>query len=76
VRARAAQISGEHRLDGAVTQLGKLIASDDSPAVRQAAAWAPGRIGGGAAKNALTDAQAHEKDQGVLDAIEIAVRMR
>lgn len=76
VRARAAQISGEHELDAAVTQLGALLASDASPAVRQSAAWALGRIGGGAAKNALNDAHAREKDQGVLDAIEIAVRMR
>jgi hypothetical protein len=76
VRMRAAQISGEHKLDVAVSQLGTLLANDESVPVRQAAAWALGRIGGGAAKNALSDAGEHEQDSGVLDAIQVAIRMR
>jgi len=76
VRVRAAQISGEHGLTAAVPQLVKLLGHDDSAAVRQAAAWSLGRIGGGDAKSALTDASTHEKDPGVLDAIDVAVRMR
>jgi HEAT repeat protein len=75
VRVRAAQISGEHGLTAAVPQLATIVASDDSAPARQAAAWALGRIGGGDAKQALTDARQHEHDPGVLDALDVALRM-
>ena len=52
------------------------MAKDDSVPVRQAAAWALGRIGGGGVKQALAEARASEKDPGVLDALEVAVSMR
>jgi HEAT repeat protein len=76
VRVRAAQITGELRLPGAEDALAEILAGDAAPAARQAAAWALGRLGGGAAKDALIDARAREKDQAVIDAIEVALKMK
>ena len=76
VRVRAAQVTGELRLPGAEDALSQMLASDKDASARQAAAWALGRIGGGVAKAALTDAKQRETDPGVIDAIDIAVRMK
>jgi HEAT repeat protein len=76
VRVRAAQITGELRLPGADDALAQILARDKAPAARQAAAWALGRLGGSVAKDALIDARTHEADPGVIDAIDIAIRMR
>jgi HEAT repeat protein len=76
VRRLAVQIAGELRLGDADGPIMGLLMTDDDAAVRQAAAIALGKIGGGDAFDALADAKAHEKDEGVQDAIDIAQRMR
>jgi hypothetical protein len=73
VRSRAAQLTGQMRLTGAGDTLSAMLRMDKSPGVRQAVAWALGRIGGG--EQALRDARAKEADPGVLDALDIALRM-
>ena len=73
VRSRAAQLVGQMRLTGAGDTLSSMLRADKSQAARQAAAWALGRIGGG--QQALRDARAKEADPGVLDALDVALRM-
>lgn len=76
VRTRAATLAGEYRVQDADAPLAAMLLGDSSPAARKAAAWALGRIGGSAGQNALLDAKEQEQDQGVLNAIDIASRMR
>lgn len=73
VRMRAAQLVGQLRLDGAVDALSGMLSADKSPAVRQTAAWALGRAGGG--ESTLRSARAKESDPGVQDALDIALQM-
>lgn len=75
VRKRAALILGEMRATSAASPLAGLLLGDSDRDVRQAAAWALGRIGGGVAVDALTQAAGSERDSLVLDAIRIARRM-
>ena len=53
-----------------------MLRGDEDPNVRQAAAWALGRIGGEDARAALAEAESSESNSLVLDAIEIARAMR
>jgi HEAT repeat protein len=75
VRLRAAQLAGELRIDAAEGALSDLLRHDDAAVVRQAAAWALGRLGGSPAKTVIRDARAVEQDPGVLDALEVAQAM-
>jgi HEAT repeat protein len=75
VRARAARLLGEHRVSGAESMLIVVLRGDQSSAARAAAAWALGRIGGAAGRDALIAAPKKETNEQVLDAIEIAGRM-
>ena len=76
VRRTAAQLVGELRVTDALEPLMGLLMADDSAQVRQAAAIALGRIGGTDAAAALVDAKKLERDEQVLDAIQIASRMK
>lgn len=75
VRKRAALILGEMRASSAGSPLAGLLLGDSDRDVRQAAAWALGRIGGGVAVDALTQASGSERDSLVRDAIRIARQM-
>jgi HEAT repeat protein len=75
VRRRAAQLAGHARIGAAAGELAALLRDDEDGAVRKAAAWALGRIGGSEAKAALRTAEASEDDDGVRDAIVIALQM-
>lgn len=75
VRKRAAQLTGHARVDGAVDDLVALLRDDRDGGVRKAAAWSLGRIGGSEASAALRAAEATEDDDGVRDAIAIALQM-
>jgi HEAT repeat protein len=75
VRQRAAQLAGELHAEGAVDRLGELLRDDTSAPVRQAAAWALGRIGGSAAQAALRQASEAENEPAVEDALAVAVIM-
>jgi HEAT repeat protein len=75
-RRMAAQIAGELRIADALDPLLGLLMTDDDASVRQAAAIALGRLGDADARDALNDARRSEKDSGVLDAIDVAQRMR
>ncbi len=77
VRRQAALVLGA--LDGAeaaVPALAAILRGDSDVMARQGAAWALGRIGGTAARTALTESQGAESSRRVLDAIEVALRMR
>ncbi|MFW5921452.1 MAG: HEAT repeat domain-containing protein [Polyangiales bacterium] len=76
VRRKAAKLAGEFELTDAVPALTGMLRGDDSRDVRQAAAWALGRIGGTEAFEALAQAQESESNKLVLDAIEVARAMR
>lgn len=75
VRLHAAQLVGQFRVAEAVAPLAGLLRGDDNAAVRQAAAWSLGRIGGADANTALVEVTTTETARGVLDAIEIAQQM-
>jgi len=75
VRRRAAQLVGEFRVDTAVPALEALLTADDTAGVREAAAWALGRVGGGDARRALTAAMETEGESLVRDAIEVGLMM-
>jgi HEAT repeat protein len=75
VRIRAAQVTGELRMAGAVDSLTTVLRNDSVAAVRQAAAWSLGRIGGGAAQSALRAAEEGERDDRVADALRVALAM-
>lgn len=76
VRTRAAKLCGEYRVGDAETTLSAMLLGDEAASARKAAAWALGRIGGADGKGALIDAKASEQDPRVLDAIDIASRMK
>lgn len=76
VRRTAAQLVGELRLSAAVEPLLGVLITDESAQVRQAAAIALGRIGGGEVQSALTDAKSVERDEAVLQAIAVALKMK
>lgn len=73
VRMRAARILGDLRVIDAAPALEALLSGDPSRDVRQAAAYAFGRVGG--AEATLNDALASELDPLVIDAIEVALAM-
>ena len=75
VRQRAALLIGNFRVEAAVPALAGLLRGDTDLNVRQAAAWALGRIGGGDASSALIAAGEIETESLVRDAIEVARRM-
>lgn len=75
VRRRAAQLAGHARIERAGDGLATLLRDDRDGGVRKAAAWALGRIGGSEATSALRSAEAIEGDDGVRDAIAIALQM-
>jgi len=75
VRQRAARLCGEMLIRAAEPVLVAMLRGDESVQVRQAAAWALGRVGGKDGRSALTAAKQDEKSDRVLDAIEIAARM-
>jgi hypothetical protein len=75
IRMRAARILGEQRVADASPALAAMLAGDVSRDVRQAAAWALGRIGGEEAAAALSAALGAEQDSLVLDAIRVAIAM-
>lgn len=76
VRRSAAQLIGQFRVDAAVTALAGMLRSDADVNVRQAAAWALGRIGGADAQGALAEASMTESSSLVKSAIDIARLMR
>jgi len=76
VRTRAAKLCGEYRVAGAETTLTAMLLGDDVASARKAAAWALGRIGGSDGRGALIDARESEQDPRVLDAIDVASRMK
>jgi HEAT repeat protein len=76
VRRTAAQLAGELRLPAAIEPLLGVLMTDESVQVRQAAAIALGRIGGGDAVSALGDAKGLERDESVQQAIAIALQMK
>ena len=65
---------GHFREAGAVPKLRDILLSDPRRELREAAAWALGRIGGGEALAALRQAHSVETDPEVADAIERAVK--
>jgi HEAT repeat protein len=75
VRSRAARLCGEHRVGAAEAALVAMLKGDEASSARKAAAWALGRIGGASGRTALLAAAKQEKNEQVLDAIEIAGRM-
>ncbi|NOY90893.1 MAG: hypothetical protein GXP55_06735 [Deltaproteobacteria bacterium] len=52
-----------------------LLTADETVAVREAAAWALGRVGGGDATRALNAARENEGESLVRDAIEVGLMM-
>jgi HEAT repeat protein len=75
VQRRAATLVGELGIATGVEPLSALLVGSPDRDVRQAAAWSLGRLGGAAARAALTSAQQSETDSLVLDAVAIALRM-
>lgn len=76
VRMRAARLNGVFQVDSAVPALMGMLASDGNMRVRQAAAWALGKIGTAEARAALRTAASVEESSLVRDAIDVAMRMR
>lgn len=60
VRRAAAQMVGTFRTQAARANLEQIVVSDPDPAVRRNAAWALGRIGDAASRDALTQATTDE----------------
>jgi len=75
VRQRAAQLAGELDAEASVDRLERVLRDDAAAPVRQAAAWALGRIGGSATQAALREASETESDPAVEDALAVAVIM-
>lgn len=71
----AAVALGNWGSDEAVTPLSKAL-EDQEPLVRGHAAWALGKINGGAARSALDHARKHEEDSWVLQEVEAAIEGR
>ncbi|MCB9634813.1 MAG: HEAT repeat domain-containing protein [Sandaracinus sp.] len=76
IRMRAARLLGTFRTSEAVPALVGMLETDGNTRVRQAAAWALGRIGGETARGALRTAMTAEGDSLVQNAIEVALAMR
>ncbi|AKF05285.1 HEAT repeat domain-containing protein [Sandaracinus amylolyticus] len=76
IRRRAALVIGTMDVEAAVPALAAMVSGDTDEMVRQSAAWALGRIGTADARAALREAQGTERSTRVLDAIEVAIRMR
>lgn len=74
VRRQAARAVGLFRVESALPALGAMLVGDVEWSVRQAAAWALGRIGGPRARAILVDAEPMQDDDRVLDAIRLALR--
>ncbi len=74
IRRRAARAVGLYHVPDALPALAAMLAGDVDRSVRQAAAWAIGRIGGGDARAALDDAEPLQDDDRVLEAIRLARR--
>lgn len=60
---------GHFRDESALCELSRILEQDPRPALREAAAWALGRIGGKEAEAALVQAEKHEEDADVRAAI-------
>jgi hypothetical protein len=73
VRIRAAQIVGQKQIQAGREGLVAMLENDESVPARQAAAWALGRIGD--ARSVLIAAEKSEKNERVIDAIKIALKM-
>jgi hypothetical protein len=76
IRMRSARLLGAKRVAEAVPALAGMLRSDSDNLVRQAAAWALGRIGGADARAALREAGTIEEVSIVRDAINVAIQMR
>ncbi|MFN7699012.1 MAG: HEAT repeat domain-containing protein [Deltaproteobacteria bacterium] len=74
VRRQAARATGLFQVPASVPALSAMLIGDPDWTVRQAAAWALGRLGNADARAALLDAEAMQNDDRVLDAIRMAVR--
>lgn len=74
IRRQAARAVGLFHVADSVSVLSAMLVGDTDWTVRQAAAWALGRIGTSAARAALNDAEAMQDDDRVIDAIRNAVR--
>jgi len=74
IRRQAARAIGLYHVQESVMPLGAMLIGDTDMSVRQAAAWALGRIGGSDAQAALRDAEAMQDDDRVIDAIRMAIR--
>lgn len=75
VRRHAALAIGSFRVAEAAPALAALLRGDADVMVRQAAAWALGKVGGTDARAALTQRRSVEDASLVRDAIEVALRM-
>jgi HEAT repeat protein len=76
IRMRSARLLGTFRVAEAVPALQGMLETDTNVRVRQAAAWALGRIGGESARGALRSAATVESSSLVQNAIEVALAMR
>lgn len=76
IRMRSARLLGTFRVAEAVPALQGMLETDTNERVRQAAAWALGRIGGESARGALRAAATVESSSLVQNAIEVALAMR
>jgi HEAT repeat protein len=74
IRRQAARATGLYQVTDSVPALSAMLIGDTDWTVRQAAAWALGRIGTADARTALLDAEAMQDDDRVLDAIRMAMR--
>lgn len=74
IRRQAARAIGLYHVTASVMPLAAMLIGDTDMSVRQAAAWALGRIGGADARAALRDAEAMQDDDRVIDAIRLALR--
>ncbi|MEM9190250.1 MAG: HEAT repeat domain-containing protein [Myxococcota bacterium] len=75
-RREAALLLGRNRVGMASEALGMLLRGDAVASVRQAAAWALGRIGNEVARTALNEVQVTESVRNVRQAIDVALQMR
>ncbi len=74
IRRQAARAIGLYHVEASVMPLAAMLIGDTDMSVRQAAAWALGRIGGVDARAVLRDAEAMQDDDRVIDAIRLAIR--